>query len=69
MLSYFFGYPETEEEPEESNQPSYRTIKQRHLLMQQIRCSKLKLKKVFRIEPIYHPIGYNSYRFSPGIKK
>ena len=68
MFSYFFGSP-VEEEEEMSLEPSYKLIKQRHMVMQQIKMSKLKLRKTFIVQEEYIPIGYNSYRFMVGVKK
>ena len=64
MFGYFFGYTEV---VDNEIQPSYRTTRQRHLVMKQIRESRVKLKKTF----IISPVGYDhmcQYR-DIGIKK
>ena len=53
MFGYFFGY-QTDVVDNEV-QPSYRTTRQRHLVMKQIRESRVKLKKTF----IISPVGYD----------
>ena len=68
MFGYFFGY-QTDVVDNEV-QPSYRTTRQRHLVMKQIRESRVKLKKTFIVHE-YEAIGYASrcqYR-QVGIKK
>ena len=72
MFGYFFGYNEVVDNEVVDNeiQPSYRTTRQRHLVMKQIRESKVKLKKTFIVHE-YEAIGYASrcqYR-QVGIKK
>ena len=67
MFSYLFGNPE---EVTNEVQPSYKDLRQRHLVMKQIRESKVKLKKTFIVNE-YEAIGYASrcqYR-KVGIKK
>lgn len=67
MFKYLFGYTEV---VDSEIQPSYRDVRQRHLVMTQIRSSKIKLKKTFVIDT-YKPIGYHTatqYR-KVGVKK
>lgn len=71
MFSYLFGYsePELEQDLEPIIQPSYKELKQRDLVMRQIRYSKLKLNKTYNIDQKYTPIGYNSYYRVVGLRK
>ena len=67
MFGYFFGFAEV---IENEIQPSYKDLRQRHLVMKQIRESNVKLKKTFIVHE-YEAIGYASrcqYR-QVGIKK
>jgi len=52
MFGYFFGFAEV---IENEIQPSYKDLRQRHLVMKQIRESRVKLKKTF----IISPVGYD----------
>ena len=52
MFSYLFG---NHEEVNNEVQPSYKDLRQRHLVMKQIRESRVKLKKTF----IISPVGYD----------